>query len=206
MRTLLRSTLIWPLACCLTGVILTPGAARATENGACVFPVGVETVMTGVQPHPGKAMFYEYTTVYAANETDGPKGLKAPLEFRLRVFATAIKISRTWNFNMLGGHFNTNIAIPVVYQQLHVPLGRFTKYAIGNVGVVPFGVNYSKGIAHWYYEADVFMPGTAYSRNDVLNMGRRNLAMGPEIVRNHASTEQRQDGDQRAKHLLDQWI
>ncbi|MFY9855921.1 MAG: hypothetical protein WAK26_18790, partial [Terracidiphilus sp.] len=95
MKSLLRKKLILPLACCLTAVILTPGSARATENGACVFPVGVETVMTGLQPHPGKAMFYEYTAVYEANETDGPNGQKIPIEFKLRVFATAIKISRT---------------------------------------------------------------------------------------------------------------
>lgn len=179
MKSLLRKSLILSLACCSMVVILTPGAARATENGACVFPVGVETVLTGLQPHPGKAMFYEYTAVYEANETDGPNGQKVPIDFKLRVFATAIKISRTWNIKMLGGHFNTNIAIPVIYQQLHIPPGKFTKYAIGNVDVVPFGVNYSKGIAHWFYEADVFMPGTAYSPNDPLNIGQHNFAGGP---------------------------
>jgi hypothetical protein len=47
-----------------------------------------------------------------------PKGEKEPIEFKLRVLATAIKISRTWNVKLLGGHFNTNIAIPIVYQQL----------------------------------------------------------------------------------------
>ena len=179
MKSLLRKTLTWPLACCLTVVILAPGPARATENGASIFPVGVETVMTGLQPHPGKAMFYEYTAVYAANETDGPNGKKIPIEFKVRVLATALKVSRTWNINLLGGHFNTSVAIPLVYQQLHVQPGKFTKYAIGNVDVVPFGVNYSKGIAHWYYEADVFMPGTAYSSNDVLNIGQHNFAVGP---------------------------
>lgn len=179
MKSLRRSASIWLFACCLTVVILRPEAARATENGACVYPVGVDTVMTGMQPHPGKAMFYEYTAVYEANETDGPKGQQVPIDFKLRVFANAVKISRTWNLKILGGHFNTNIAIPFVYQQLRVSQGKFTKYAIGNIGVAPFGVNYSKGIAHWYYEADVFLPGTAYSSNDVLNIGQHNFAGGP---------------------------
>ena len=179
MKSLLRRSLIFPLASCLTVVILAPGSARATEKGASVFPVGVETVLTGLQPHPGKAMFYEYTCVYAANETDDAKGDKDPIDFKLRVVATAIKVSRTWNVNLLGGHFNTNIAIPIVYQQLHVAPGKFTKYAISNVDVVPFGVNYSKGMAHWFYEADFFMPGTAYSPNDVLNIGQHNFAAGP---------------------------
>jgi hypothetical protein len=179
MKSILRRSFLLALASCLAVVILAPGAARATELGASVFPVGVETVLTGLQPHPGKAMFYEYTCVYAANETDGPNGEKIPVEFKLRVLATAIKISRTWNVKLLGGHFNTNIAIPVLYQQLHVTPGTFSKYAIANVDVVPFGVNYSKGIAHWFYEADFFMPGTAYSKTDILNIGQHNFAGGP---------------------------
>jgi hypothetical protein len=90
-------------------------------------------------------------------------------------------VSHTWDFKLFGGNFNTNIAIPIIFQELHVPPGKFTKYAIGNVDLVPFGVNYHKGIAHWYYEADVFFPGTAYSQKDVLNIGQHNLAIGPVV-------------------------
>jgi len=165
--------------CCLVFTVMTVAIASATENGASVFPVGVETVMTGLQPHPGQTMFYEYTCFYEANETDNSKGQKEPIDFKLRVFATAMKVSHTWDFKLLGGNFNTNIAVPLVYQQLHVPPGKYTKYAIGNVDIVPFGVNYHKGIAHWYYEADIFLPGTGYSKNDVLNIGQHNLAVGP---------------------------
>lgn len=172
-------TFVWRFGLCCAAVIVLLSFASATENGASVFPVGVETVMTGLQPHPGQTMFYEYTCFYEANETDNSKGQKEPIDFKLRVFATAIKVSHTWDFKLFGGNFNTNIAIPIIFQELHVPPGKFTKYAIGNVDLVPFGVNYHKGIAHWYYEADVFFPGTAYSQKDVLNIGQHNLAIGP---------------------------
>jgi hypothetical protein len=176
-----RETFLRRLALCCAAVFVLLSFASATENGATVFPVGVETVMTGLQPHPGQTMFYEYTCFYEANETDNSKGQKVPIDFKLRVFATAIKVSHTWDFKLFGGNFNTNIAIPIIYQQLHIPPGKFNKYAIGNVDLVPFGVNYHKGIAHWYYEADIFFPGTAYSKGDPLNIGQHNLAVGPVV-------------------------
>ncbi len=165
--------------CCFVFTVMAAGIASATENGASVFPVGVDTVMPGMQPHPGQTMFYEYTSFYEANETDNTKGQKEPIDFKLRVFATAIKLNHTWGFKLLGGNFHTYIAVPLLYQQLHVPQGKFTKYAIANVDLVPFGVNYHKGIGHWYYEVDIFLPGTGYSKNDVLNIGQHNLAIGP---------------------------
>jgi hypothetical protein len=167
--------------------------ASATENGASSFPVGVETVLTGLQPHPGQTMFYEYTCSYSANELDDANGKKVPIDFKLRVFATAIKVSHTWDSKFLGGNLNSNIAIPMIYQELHVPVGKFTKYSMGNVDIVPVGVNYHKGIAHWYYEADVFLPGTGYSKNDVLNIGQHNLSVGPvagiTLLPNKGNTE-----------------
>lgn len=176
-----------------TIVIVLLSSASATENGASVFPVGVETVMTGIQPRPGQTMFYEYTCFYEANETDNSRGQKEPINFKLRVFATSIKINHTWGVRIFGGHLNTYVAIPEVYQQLHIPNGKFSKYAIGNVDLVPFAVNYHKGIAHWYYEADVFLPGASYSKNDVLNIGQHNFAGGPvfgiTLLPNNGKTE-----------------
>jgi hypothetical protein len=153
--------------------------ANATENGACAFPVGVETVMTGMQPHPGKTMAYEYTAVYEANELDNAQGKSSVPEFKLRVFATAYKVTHNWGWNLLGGKVETELAAPLIYQQLHVPPGKFTKYSIGNVDLVPVAIAYNKGNLHWYYEADLFAPGAAYSASDVLNVGQHNLAIAP---------------------------
>jgi hypothetical protein len=171
----------WPFGLAL-GVLLTLGAAgpaAATENGACVFPVGVETVMTGMQPHPGKTLGYEYTAVYAANELDNAQGKSSVPEFKLRVFATAFKVTHNWGWKLLGGTVETELAVPLIYQQLHVPPGKFTKYSVANVDLVPVAMAYSKGDLHWYYEADLFAPGAAYAASDVLNVGQHNLAIAP---------------------------
>jgi hypothetical protein len=188
-----RHTTIRGFALCIVMWITLVGIASATENGATSFPVGVETVMTGMYPHPGQTMFYEYTAFVQANEIDNAQGKSADPEFKLRVFATAIKFSHTWNYKFLGGNINSNIAIPAIYQQLHVVPGKFTKYAIGNVDIVPLAVVNHKEMVHWYYEVDAFMPGTAYSKNDVLNIGQHNLAIGPvfgfTMLPHHGKTE-----------------
>lgn len=172
-------TFCWQFAICCAVLMLFLGVASATENGASSYPVGVETVLTGMYPHPGQTMFYEYTSVYEANETDDSNGHKEPIDFRLRVFATAIKISHTWGYKILGGNWNTNIAVPILYEELRTPGGKSSKYAIQNVQLVPFGVVYHTGIAHWYYEGDLFLPGTAYSKADALNIGQHDFSGGP---------------------------
>jgi len=175
------------MALCCVAVIALLGFASATENGACVYPVGVETVMTGMAPGPGGTEFYEYTAFVAANETVNTAGSKVPIEFKLRVFATAIKFSHTWDLKVLGANLDSNAAIPLVYQQLHVPTGpasteKFSKYAIGNVALVPLSLNWHAGSAHFVLDAtQIFMPGSAYSQADALNIGQHNLAYGPAL-------------------------
>jgi hypothetical protein len=167
------------LVTCAVTVLALSAAAHATENGGSAFPVGVETVMTGMYPAPGETMFAEFTVFYEANEVDNGEGKSALPEFKLRLFGTAVKMSRTWERKVLGGYWNSYVAIPEMYMQLHVAPGKFEKYAIGNVDLIPVAIVNHRGFAHWYYEVDFLMPGTAYSPDDVLNVGQHNLAAGP---------------------------
>ena len=131
-------------------------AASATENGGSVYPAGVETVMTGMQPHPGQTAIYEYTCFYAANRFADAKGKSSFPEFKLRVFANAFKITHNWGIRFLGGTIESQIGVPFLYEQLHVGAGKFTKSGVNNVNVIPFSVTYAQGNLHWYYEADLF--------------------------------------------------
>jgi hypothetical protein len=189
-----KKTSFCRIALCFAVVCALLSFASASENGASVYPVGVETVLTGLQPHPGETMFYEYTAVVAANETDNSNGQKLPIEFKLRVFATAIKVDHTWGFKLFGTDVHSFIAVPIVFQELHIPPGNFSKYSIANVCLVPAGFGGHKGMLHWYVEpTQMFMPGTAYSKNDHVNLGQHNLAFGPDVavtlLPNKAKTE-----------------
>lgn len=160
-------------------IMMIACAAVATENGASVYPVGVETVLPGMTPGPGGTMLYEFSVFYTANQTDNSLGKSAAPEFKLRVQADAFKIVHNWNVHILGGMLNSNIAVPLVFQELHIPPGKYEKFSIGNVDVGVFQIGYHRKALHWYYEGDVWLPGTAFSKNDVLNIGQHNFAAGP---------------------------
>ena len=159
--------------------VMMTAAAFATENGASVYPIGVETVMPGMMPPPHATMFYEYNASVSANQTDTANGQAAPIEFKLRVFAVAFKVVHNWGLNFMGGTVESNMAVPFVDQELHVPPGKYTKFAVGNICVSPLGVRYAKGHWHYYYEGDLFFPGTGRSATDVLNIGQNNYGAAP---------------------------
>ncbi len=167
------------LAALTVFILLFSLALRATENGASVYPVGVETVLTGMQPHPGKTMLYEYNCYYVANEFDASDGKSSLPEFRLRVFATAIKITHNWGWRFLGGTVDSQVGIPFLYEQVHVTPGKYTGFGLGNVDLIPLSVTGAKGNFHYYYEADVFAPGGSYSKTAVLNVGLHNWSLAP---------------------------
>lgn len=162
---------------CIT--IAMTGVANASENGASVYPVGVETVMPGMMPGPHGTMFYEYTASVSANQTDDANGKALPFEFKLRVTALAFKVVHNWGLKFLGGTVESNFAVPFVDQELHVPPGKFTKFAVGNVAISPLGVRYATRHWHFFYEGDMWFPGTGRSATDVLNIGQNNYAAGP---------------------------
>lgn len=168
---------------CLPGFLATmvmlgsTGFASATEKGISVYSAGVETVMTGVQPSAGKTMVYEYTAEYAANEFDDAKGVSSMPEFKVRIFATAFKVTHNWGIPALGGTVVSKLSVPLLYEQLHVAPGKFTKYSVGDVSIAPMSIAYNKGAAHWFYEADLYCPGATYTKSDVVNIGQHNLGL-----------------------------
>ena len=164
---------------CMAVVVAMITSASATENGGSVYPAGVETIMTGVQPRPGETRIYEYTLFYAANAFVDSNGKSSIPEFKLRVFANAFKITHNWGLHFLGGTVESQIGVPFVYEQLHVAPGKFTKFGLTNVNIIPFCVTYVKGDLHWYYEEDIFSPPGGYSESAVLNIGQHYLATAP---------------------------
>lgn len=170
---------LWRAICCLFVIGGMLGSTHATENGGSVYPVGVETVLTGVQPRPGQTVLYEYTCFYAANEFDDSKGKSTIPNFRLKVFANAIKVTHNWGLHFLGGTVESQIGIPFVYEQLHLQSGTNSAFGLTNLNLIPVSVTYHIEHLHWYYEADMFTPGAGYAADQVVNIGQHNLAIAP---------------------------
>ncbi len=168
----------------IIGLVVLCSAASATENGASVWPVGAESIAiaAGV-PHSGQTYVYEYTMFYEANQLDDAKGKKMPIpDFKVRAFAVAVKLSHNWGVKFLGGELGSYIAVPNVYEQLHVPGAKFTKDDITNINVVPFTVFNHKGMVHWLYELEFETLGTGYQAGAPLNIGEHNVALTPAFA------------------------
>lgn len=155
--------------------------ASATEHGGSVWPAGAESIaMATAVPRSGQTWFYWYTTFYYANEVDDSHGAAVPIsDFKLRVFANAPKVAHNWGVPFFGGQIGSWASVPFLYEELHLPNGRSTKFGIGNCNLVPFTVYYHHGIYHWFYELQFETPGAGYQRGASLNIGQHNMAMTP---------------------------
>jgi len=177
-------------------------AARATENGASVYPVGTETVLPGLTPAPGRTMFCEFTAFYSANEMADGNGKNSVPEFKLRVLANALKVEHAWTAHLWGGTLKSNLAVPMIYQQLRVPAGEFTEFGVGNIAIGVLGVGYHRKNLHWFYEVDAWLPGTGYSRSKVLNIGQHNYALAPVLGFTYLPTRHKLELSSRVQYIV----
>jgi hypothetical protein len=173
-------SLWWPrLLVCLGAALMIASVAAGTENGGSVYPVGVETVLPGVAPPPGGTMFYEFTLFLTANQLNDKYGNIVPIEFHLRFLANAVEVKHNWGVKFLGGTVGSMLVIPFDVEDLHFTPGKFTKFAVGNIGVSPLGVAYARGHWNFYYEGDLWFTATGRSANDPMNIGQNNYAVDP---------------------------
>ncbi|MGA3370886.1 MAG: transporter [Terracidiphilus sp.] len=158
--------------------------ARATENGGSVYPVGAETVLQGMMPPPHESGLYTFHLVYPANALVDGSGKPLPIDFKLRVFANAVKIEHNWGIPVLGGNLESMFAVPFLYEGLRVPTGpdateKYNKFGVSNCLLVPLGVTYHKGNWHGFIQGDFYTPGFPYDKTAILNIGQHHLAAGP---------------------------
>jgi hypothetical protein len=186
----------------LLASLLVCTAAHATENGASVYPVGAETVLQGMMPPPRETGLFTFTVVYSANQVDNSAGESAAPEFKVRAFVNAPKFEHNWGIPVLGGMLASTIGIPLVYQKLHVEPGKYDKFNLGNVLLVPLGVTYNKGNFHWFYQGDFFLPGASYDKAAVLNIGQHNFAAGPTAAFTYLPSKARWEASSKVDYIV----
>jgi hypothetical protein len=190
------------LAVCFAAGMLFSPAARATENGASVYPVGAETVLQGMMPHAKATGFYWFSVVYSANQTNNSSGQSALPEFKVRVIANAVKIEHNWGVPVFGGMLASTVGVPLVYQELHVAPGKYDKLGLGNVDLIPLGVTYNKGNWHWFYQGDFFLPAAPYDKIAVLNIGQHHFAAGPVGAFTYLSDKARWEASSKINYIV----
>ncbi len=167
------------MLCCMAGAAIVPRAS-ASENGASVYPAGVETVMPGMAPAPGSTMFLNFENFYMANGLMNSAGKSEVPGFHLRVGAWAVKVEHNWGVHVLGGSLVSAAALPFLYESLSAPFGAQAKTGFSNPDIQLASVAYAKKSWHWWYGFDLFTPGFAYNKSDLINIGQHNFAYAPE--------------------------
>jgi hypothetical protein len=165
--------------------------------------------MTGLAPKPGSTTYYQYEAFVWKNETVDGNGNKIPIDFKLRVFASAIKLNHAWKLKLLGGSLDSYVAIPWgVFEELRLPNGpastaQYSKFAMSNVGYSPLQIQWHKGMAHWILDTmQAWTPGVAYSSADVLNIGQHNVAWGPAFSITLLPHKGRQEFGSRTTYII----
>jgi hypothetical protein len=158
-------------------------SARASENGAISYPVGVRTVLNGIVPPPGETQFYDYLQFYDARQMAGPTGNSAVPNFKLDVVVEAVRFVHTWGIKAAPFTFSTGAVLPTLNLNLHIGALSGRRTGIGDLIVQPLMIGYAN--AHHtlfaYFTPDVSLKTGAYSTTNIVNPGRNVNAFMPNL-------------------------
>lgn len=164
-------------------------AALATENGASVYPIGVDTSRSGISLVPGKSAVYMYSSFYIADEAVNSDGVSTTPGFSVRVNAESLKYVHVWNLQTAHARFGSSIVVPLVYERLQALSHQDDKAGIGNIAVDAIRVGFRRGAWHWMYYASGYFPGVQYNKAELVNIGQHNFAYGPGMAFTYAGKQ-----------------
>ena len=171
---------------------LAAACLMATEGSGSVYPLGVETVMTGLTPAAGQTMFAEFNITYNASSLLNAQGQSAVPGFKLSVSGFAPKITHNWGVPLLGGTLVSWTALPVLYEWVRTPAGAHATMGFSNA-IVGTDIAYNYGNWHWWYGLDVALPAPVYHKGGPSNIGQHNFATAPSgaftYLPHHGRTE-----------------
>ena len=191
-RSIWRKTILFPLAGCIAFMCVTAAWVTGTEGSGSVYPIGAETVMTGLTPTAGQTMFAEFNITYNANSLLNGQGQSAVPGFKLSVTGFAPKITHNWGIHLLGGDLVNWVAVPVLREWVRTPAGDHATMGFSN-SVVGTDIAYSRGNWHWWYGFDVALPAPVYHKGGPINIGQHNFGAAPSgaftYLPHHGRTE-----------------
>ena len=187
-----RQAFSFRVVTCIAFMSLTVAWVTGTEGSGSVYPLGAETVMTGLTPAAGQTMFAEFNIKYTANSLLNGQGRSAVPGFKLSVSGFAPKITHNWGVPVLGGTLVSWAAVPVLYEWVRTPSGANATMGFSNA-VVGTDIAYNRGNWHWWYGFDVALPAPVYHKGGPINIGQHNFATAPSgaftYLPHHGRTE-----------------
>ncbi|OAP49892.1 SphA family protein [Sinorhizobium saheli] len=133
----MKSKILLAGAC--TGILLPAFDTGATEQGAIAYPIGVNTVVSGIVPEPGETWFQSFSTYYTSNNFADGDGDSLIPGFKASVSANASKLFHTWDGVTLGP-FSISSAFAVPFFNINTTnaiTGEEHDFSLGDVTVSP---------------------------------------------------------------------
>jgi hypothetical protein len=169
-----------------------PTNVYATEGGGNNYPVGVNTLLSGVQPAPGNHI-YVYLEEYEATMLEGNNGNPSGSvsDFSLHAQAAAFRLSHVWqDVTFLGATLETRSNIPFVDLDLHfdahTPKGTVyksgTATGLSDLTVGPLFLGWHLGNLHQELGLEFFLPTGSYDASRLVNPGRHYYSMQPNYA------------------------
>ncbi|HBO5845099.1 TPA: phenol degradation protein meta [Pseudomonas aeruginosa] len=168
---------------CVYCSILFSATALATENGQQSYPIGSNTVLSGIIPDRGKTQFYNYSAYYHADKFAGNHGESAVPGFKADVLVDALRVVHTWDIPSGPFELASGIVVPFVHSKLSVPVGRDSRGGLGDIVLHGLYVGYKKpetGLFS-FLALDFALPTGSFSENRIANNGLNTYGFMPNV-------------------------
>jgi len=168
------------LSVALTSTLIT--SAHATEGALQHYPIGANTAQPAVMPPPGATSWLNYDQYYTANKFKNAQGNSSVPGFRLSAFGEAARMIHTWNFDLDGWHFSSQLIATILYTNASRGGTGHTAAGFGDLNTVPLYVWKDFGDFNFLAGFNVWAPTGNFSRSQALNTSLNYWTYAPEFA------------------------
>lgn len=162
-----------PFAVLLALLPLDP--ANATEGGGNVYPYGLNTVASGIQPKPGHYL-YLYNSIFTADTLTDDNGDPLPIDFDVDVRVHTLRyLNVSKSLTLAGGRFGWLVAQPYLYGDATVGPRSDDRDGAGDLTVGAM-LGWHSPALHSTAGVDVTLPTGSYDSARLFNPGRNQYA------------------------------
>jgi len=155
--------------------LLPLATATATEGGGSVYPYGLNTVASGVQPRPGHYL-YMYNAYFTADVLRTGSGAAAPIDFEVDVRVHTLRyLGVSDSLGMAGGTLGWLVALPYLYGNAEIGPRADSRDGVGDL-TVGLMLGWHGAQRHWSTGIDLTLPTGVHDAERLFNPGRNQYA------------------------------
>ena len=174
----LPNTLRSNIALAAALVCLSCAPAFATEGGGSAYPNGAESYLAGAAPPPGTYVLL-YPSYTHLNKLRDNSGNEVPVPFDVDVTAVVPRFIWIGEAKVMGGNFGLHGFLPLLDINAKIAGLNQHKSGLGDVIFGPFLTYHPSDKFHYVLAVDIHAPTGAYSKTDLINLGRNHWTAGP---------------------------